>query len=238
MKKIRNLLLDCRTALRRADAGFARSPLSGQLDDTIIALGRAAEEQAAEPGEPESRTAQQVAYAWQMAARDLRYTHPDLHGQLTERVLRVLDIDVLHDPAAEILALQSRLQEAEARCNGAVAELAALRQVLADAVPTLDGNMPAAEAARVRLRMLVEAATRGSGLAKPAPAAAHAGGVMLTRDALQAVAEGQRSLSRDERDWCIGEAMVLSGFQSNPAQLLADGEAALARLILDGAPPG
>jgi len=56
---------------------------------------------------------------------------------------------------------------------------------------------------------------------------------MLTREALQDIAEGRRALNRDEREWCIGEAMVLSGFQKNPAQLLADGEAALARLILD-----
>ena len=39
---------------------------------------------------------------------------------------------------------------------------------------------------------------------------------MLTRDALQDIAEGRRALNRDERDWCIGEAMVLSGFQNNP----------------------
>jgi hypothetical protein len=233
MKKIRNLLLDCRAALRRADAGFARTPLSGQIDDTIIELGRAAEAQAVEPVEPESRTAQQVAYAWQMAARDLRYSHPDLHGKLTERVLQLLDVDVLHDPAAEIQALQSRVHEGEAKLRDAVAELSALRQVLVDAVPTLDGNMPAPEAARVRLRMLVDSAARGGGLSKPAPAVPHGSSVMLTHDALREVAAGQRTLSRDERDWCIGEAMVLSGFQCNPAQLLADGEAALARLILD-----
>ena len=50
--------------------------------------------------------------------------------------------------------------------------------------------------------------------------------------------EGRRTLSRDERDWCVGEAMVLSGFSQTPVQLLAGGEAALARLILDTpAPP-
>ena len=39
MKQIRNLLLDCRTALRRADPAFADSPLGEQLDDTILELG-------------------------------------------------------------------------------------------------------------------------------------------------------------------------------------------------------
>ena len=59
MKKIRNLLLDCRTALRRADADFARTPLSELLDDTIIELGKAGDAPA--PQAPETRTAQQVA---------------------------------------------------------------------------------------------------------------------------------------------------------------------------------
>ena len=232
MKKIRNLLLDCRAALRRADADFARSPLSELLDDTIIELGQAGDAPTLEA--PETRTAQQVAYAWQSAARDLRFSHPELHEKLSARVLQMLDVDVFHDPATEIHALQSHVQDCDARLRDAVAELASLRQTLIDAVPNLDGNMPAAEAARVRLRMLVESATRGGGLPKAVAAAqASGGGPMLTREALQEIAEGRRALSRDEREWCIGEAMVLSGFQKNPAQLLADGEAALARLILD-----
>jgi hypothetical protein len=128
------------------------------------------------------------------------------------------------------------VQDSDARLRDAVAELASLRQALTDAVPNLDGNMPAAEATRVRLRMLVEAATRGGGLPKSVTPTMHAtGGPMLTRDALQEIAEGRRVLTREEREWCIGEAMVLSGFQKTPEQLLADGEAALARMILDAA---
>lgn len=235
MKKLRNLLLDCRTALRRADPGFARTPLSAQLDETIIELGKAADAPA-EVAEPETRNAQQVAYAWQVATRDLRYSHPDLHEKLSARVLQMLDLGAMQDPATEIQELQVRLQDGESKLGDAVAELASLRQTLADAVPKLDGNMPAAEAARVRLRMLVESATRGGGL--PKARVTEPGGAMLARDALQDVAEGRRALTRDERDWCIGEAMVLSGFQRSPAQLLADGEAALARLILDTPSPG
>ena len=33
---------------------------------------------------PATHAAQQVAYAWQVAARDLRFTHPELHAQLSE----------------------------------------------------------------------------------------------------------------------------------------------------------
>ena len=232
MKALRNLLLDCRTALRRADPNFARTPLSEQLDDTIIELGQNAQP---ELPEPETRTAQQVAYAWQSATRDLRFSHPELHEKLQARVLQMLDVDVLLDPASEIHALQTKLQLDEATLRDAVTELAALRQSLADAVPNLDGNVPAPEAARLRLRMLVDSATRGGGLPKAAPK--DPASVGLSREELHAVASGQRTLSREEREWCIGEAMVLSGFQQTPAALLAGGEPALARLILDTPAP-
>jgi hypothetical protein len=236
MKQIRNLLLDCRAALRRADPAFADSALGEKLDDTILELGKAAQP-APEIAEPETRTAQQVALAWQTAARDLRFSHPELHAQLSARVLQLLDLDSLLDPATEIAALQAQLQQQVARNEQDAAELLSLRQALADAVPRLDGNVPAPEAARLRLRQLVEAASRGGGLPKPAAAEAVTGG-MLGREQLREVAEGRRPLSRDERDWCVGEAMVLSGFSQAPAQLLAGGDAALARLILDTpAPP-
>lgn len=239
MKQIRNLLLDCRAALRRADPAFADSALGEQLDDTILELGKAAQA-APEIAEPETRTAQQVALAWQTAARDLRFSHPDLHAQLSSRVLQLLDVDAMLDPAVEIAVLQAQLQQQAARSEQDAAELLSLRQALADAVPRLDGNVPPAEAARLRLRQLVDAASRGGGLPKPAPADVAASGGMLSRQQLQEVAAGQRPLSRDERDWCVGEAMVLSGFSQTPVQLLAGGEAALARLILDtpAPPPG
>ena len=233
MKAIRNLLLDCRTALRRADPNFAHTPLSEQLDDTIIELGQ--NTQQSELPEPETRTAQQVAYAWQSAARDLRFSHPDLHEKLQARVLQLLDVDVLLDPASEIHALQTKLQADEALLRDAVAELAALRQSLADAMPNVDSKVPAPEAARLRLRMLIDAATRGGGLPKAAPK--EPASIGLSREDLQAVASGQRTLSREEREWCVGEAMVLSGFQQTPAQLLAAGEAALAKLILETPAP-
>lgn len=233
MKALRNLLLDCRTALRRADPNFARTPLSQQLDDTIIEVGKASS--APELPEPETRTAQQVAYAWQSATRDLRFSHPELHEKLQARVLQMLDVDVLLDPASEIHGLQAKLQDHEARLHDALGELAALRQSLADAVPNLDSNAPPAEAARLRLRMLVDSATRGGGMQKAKPK--DPANVGLTREELQAVANGLRTLSREEREWCVGEAMVLSGFQKTPVQLLAEGEPALARLILETPAP-
>lgn len=181
---------------------------------------------------PETHVAQQVAYAWQVAARDLRFTHPELHAQLTEKVRKLLDVEVLDDPALEIHRLQAAIAPMKA-------ELDELRQALADAVPGIDNKVPAPEAARLRMRYLIEAGSRGSGIAPPAhlrPEAPH--DVAPTHAELVAVAEGRRSLTREEREWCVGEAMVLTGFQRTPVQLLEAGEPALARIILDAKPHG
>jgi hypothetical protein len=149
---------------------------------------------------PATHAAQQVAYAWQVAARELRFTHPELHAHLTERVRKLLDVEVLDDPAIDIQKLQA-LNTAVRR------ELEELRQALADA---RNGAVPIPPN---KLR--------------PEPAAP-------TREILQAVADGTRTLTPEEREWCVTEAMVLTGFLKTPVELLQAGEPALARIILDG----
>jgi len=186
---------------------------------------------------PETHAAQQVAYAWQIAARDLRFTHPELHAQMTEKVRKLLVVQVLDDPAIEIQKLQGENTAAALVSEGLRRELDELRQALADAVPGIDAKVPAAEAARLRMRQLIDAGSRGSGL--PAPAHKRGGDpadIAPTREVLQAVADGTRTLTREEREWCVGEAMVLTGFLKTPVQLIEEGEPALARLILDAKP--
>ena len=178
---------------------------------------------------PETHAAQQVAYAWQVAARDLRFSHPELHAQLTEKVRKLLDAEVLDDPALEIHRLQAAMATMKA-------ELDELRQALADAVPGIDNKVPAPEAARLRMRYLIDAGSRGSGIAPPAHLRGEPHDVAPTQAELVAVAEGRRAFTREEREWCVGEAMVLTGFQRTPVQLLEAGEPALARIILDAKP--
>lgn len=178
---------------------------------------------------PETHAAQQVAYAWQVAARDLRFSHPELHAQLTEKVRKLLDAEVLDDPALEIHRLQAAMATMKA-------ELDELRQALADAVPGIDNKVPAPEAARLRMRYLIDAGSRGSGIAPPAHLRGEPHDVAPTHAELVAVAEGRRAFTREEREWCVGEAMVLTGFQRTPVQLLEAGEPALARIILDAKP--
>lgn len=228
MDTLLELLKDCRTALRRADPAFAQSALRARLDEAIPTRQKRVPP-VDEVRPPETRTGQQVAYAWQMAARDLRFSHPELHASLTERVRQLLDIDVLGDPATEIQHLQARTDTAVAVAQAAELELADLRRALAEAVPSInDPKIPPAEAARLRMRALLE---RGTGSTAVTPKTGQAN-LAPTRESLQAVVEGRRTLTRDERDWCMSEAMVLSGFQQTPVQLLAQGEIELARMIL------
>jgi hypothetical protein len=231
MKDIRNLLLDCRAALRRADRNFEKHPLKERLDETLLEIGQQKDEEPEELGEPETFAAQQVAYAWQIATRTLRMTHPELHNKLVERVHDMLDADKLHDPATEILELQAKIDGHQTEVD----ELVALRLALATAVPLTgrDAIGTETEIAQRRLERLVQAATSGGGLA-PAPTGDAPIDLELTREELVAVVQGKRPLSRWERGWCIAEALVTTDFSSTRLQKLGDAE--LAKLVMNGPP--
>ncbi|HEV2607815.1 MAG TPA: hypothetical protein VGT79_07525, partial [Xanthomonadaceae bacterium] len=72
MSDLRNLLLDCRSALRRAIRHFDDDPLRAKIDEALIDLAKNKDDD--ELAEPETRTAQQVAYAWQIATRSVKLT--------------------------------------------------------------------------------------------------------------------------------------------------------------------
>lgn len=232
MNDLRNLLLDCRAALRRIDAAFDDGALRPRLDKTIIAMSTSAAVRS-DIAEPQSFTAQQVAYAWQQAARELHFSHPALYAELGERVRERLQGEMLVDPSTELLRMQAQSREAQAAHATLQEELAALRAALAGAV-ALDGadaNGSEAECAHRRLALLVRAATRGAGL--PSPRTTRDSVLTPSRDQLQQVADGVASFSPNQREWCIGEAVARTAFERTPEQLLADGDRALARLLLD-----
>jgi len=52
---------------------------------------------------------------------------------------------------------------------------------------------------------------------------------------LQMVAAGRRGFTDGQREWCLGEAMVLTGFKEAPEDLLARGDQALAAIVMKGA---
>lgn len=233
MSDLRNLLLDCRSALRRANRHFDDDPLRQKIDDALIELGKNKVDD--ELAEPETRTAQQVAYAWQIATRSLRATDPDLYAKLSKRVHDMLDADVLHDPVTEFLKLEGKLEAALESQQSVAKELAELRQSLANVVPLVgrDAIGSDAECTQRRIQILVKAAAQGAGL--PKPVTDNPIDMTHTREELQAVVHGQRALSRWERSWCLAEAMVMS--QKTADQLKKMKDVDLVKLVLAGPTP-
>jgi len=238
MNELRNLLLDCRATLRRIDAAFDEGPLRPRLDKTIIAMSTPgpARADAVPVAEPQGFNAQQVAYAWQQVARELHFTHPGLYAELGDRVRERLG-DTLVDPATELLEAQAHLQQTQSACASLQRELSALQAALADAIALDDGDArgSAADCALRRVQRLAECASRGAGLSKAEPQRPDASAP--TGAQLQQVAEGAAAFSAGQREWCIGEAVARTAFGSTPEQLLAAGDRALARLLLEDAVP-
>ena len=82
-----------------------------------------------------------------------------------------------------------------------------------------------------RLDAAIEAAQAPPPAAvKPEPHDVHAPGKVI----LQRVAAGRREFTPEQRDWCLGEAMVLTGFKEDPTALLARGDQALATIVMQG----
>lgn len=238
MNDLRNLLLDCRSALRRTDRGFEDGPLRPRLDRTIIAMSTAPVEPEDDVVEPQTFTAQQVAYAWQQAARELNFTHPALYAELGEWVRERLQSDTLVDPGTEIIQTRTQLQAAQTASDTLRAELSALHTALAGAVVLEDGDAQGGESAcaQRRLRILLDVANRGGSLPKPRPEDPDA--IAPTGDELRQVSQGLRAFSREEREWCVGEMVVRSQFERDPLQLQATDDRALAALLIQGAQPG
>ncbi|HTD29068.1 MAG TPA: hypothetical protein VK660_06720 [Xanthomonadaceae bacterium] len=232
MADLRNLLLDCRSALRRASRQFDEDPLRAKLDEALNELSKNVDDDVLE--QPETRTAQQVAYAWQIATRSVKLTHPDLYAKLSRRVTDMLNANVL-DPATEFQLLEAKLASASAAHQATTKELADLRQLLAEAVPLVgrDAFGSDAECAQRRVAVLVNAALQGISTPKPidaAPMNDDPQDQSHTRDDLLAVAQGRRQLSSWERSWCLAEAMVMSEMSASQLKQLKDID--LARLVV------
>ena len=144
MNSLRTLLLDCRSALRRADPAFESSPLRKRLDDALIELGKPADAKSAAPElpVPETHAAQQVAYAWQVAAATCASRIRNCMRSSVSACASCSTSRSLDDPAIEIQRLQGATALAQAAAEAARRELDELRQALADAVPGIDDKIP------------------------------------------------------------------------------------------------
>ena len=238
----------------------AITELAKQQAAPQIAAAQAKAAEVAEAAVPagKAQTANQVGLAWQTAARDLRFSHPHVYEALGQRVMSLLGQKAMTDPANEIEQLNKsvlvarKLKEmADEQRGDAYKERDAALKVrdelmgaLAAAVPELDDSGDPMATAFARVQMLQSRAAGsggrsasgygggyGGGNSGGAPAAPTEGPIP-TPEALEAIAAGKRNFTKEQREWALGEGMVLSGFRQTHVELLEQGEPALAQMIL------
>lgn len=248
MKELRTLLIDCRIELRKHIKDFHKTEMCDHLDAAIAKLAAVNANPEAVSTEPalganKSLTTNQVGLAWQRAARDLKFTHPDLYEKMGKDVMRLLDAKTMVDPATELLQLGSeveKLKEAQSSLKkqqeAVQAERDALLGALANAVPQLDDTADRFATALARIQWLQAAvaapkpATSGGKAASNEPPQE---GPVPSDQALVGIIAGARKFTKDQLDWAVGEAMVLCGFQFTPHELIQQGEPHIAKIIQD-----
>jgi len=231
---IRPLLLDCRIELRKALRHFENTELAQRLEGALAMIQPSA---AGAVG----RTAPQVAYAWQMAARSLKGSHPGLYAELQKEALRLLDAGPgFIDAQAEIDRLQQDLQAAEdAAGQGKLARMKATGQLstvckaLAAAAPHVAETGDAQATALARIEALVSGFGSAAGVASVVAGAADPAAVPPPPFVLELVKAGQRDFTKSQREFAVAEAMIVTGWQYTPIELLERGEAWLAALLLN-----
>jgi hypothetical protein len=244
MKKLRSLLIDCRIALRKQFRDFQKTELCEKLDEAINQLSAYDAEKSTSASEPaiglnKTHTTNQVGLAWQRAARDLKFSQPDLYKKLSDDVMRLLDTKTLVDPGAEfeqlgteVLDLKQAQVQAQKDYQTLVNERDALLGALAQAVPQLDDSADRFATALARIQWLDNSVkTAQLQFETKAEKDKQNEGPMPSDDTLTHIISGQRSFSKDQLDWAIGEAMVLCGFQYTPNELLDRGQAHIAQVI-------
>ena len=244
MKDLRNLLIDCRIELRKYIKDFHKTEMCDKLDVAIANAGKPQTEvAAAEPaiGANKTLTTNQVGLAWQRAARDLKFSHPDLFEKLGQDVMRLLDAKTMVDPGTELELLGVEVEKMKAtqaklkkEQDAVAAERDAILGALATAVPQLDDSADRFATALARIEWLQStAATKQVIAGKSGNQEAPQEGPVPSDAVLVGIIAGSRNFSKDQLDWALGEAMVLCGFQFTPHELIQQGHPHIAKIIQD-----
>ena len=239
----RPLLIDCRIELRKSLRNFDQSDLCHRLDAALsmLAAGAVPSAKPDGPPRPAERTGQQVAYAWQMAARNLKASHPALFADMQKDVLRLLDAgENFVDANAEIERLKQDLESAESASGAAklarmkaTGQLNTVCKTLAAAAPHVAETGDAQATALARIKALVKG--QGAGLLDVGAIAAGAAdpeAVPPPTFVLEMVKSGERRFNKAQREFAVAEAMIVTGWQFTPVELLERGETWLASLLL------
>lgn len=243
MNDLRNVLIDCRIELRKLLRDFQKTELCARLDAAIQALPKISTDEDSPHPVPVANTPEktpapnQVAMAWQAAARGLKFSDPALYEALYKKVMARLETKAMVDQATELRQLEEALTQAQLRHQSAEQSQKALESerdtllgALASAVPELRDGGDRVAVALARIDWL-KAQRAKTATREPAKITIEPEAPMPSAEVLAAVAAGARKFTDLQREWSVGEAMVLSGFQLTPMELIEQGDAQIARII-------
>ena len=250
MKELRTLLIDCRIELRKLVRDFHKTELCERLDVAVQSLANASgvemdlkQAPSANTVREVKETSNQVALAWQTASRDLKFSHPTLYDQLSKKVMSKLGAKTLVDQVDELRQLEDTVGEMKKReqmldkqRHALEVERDALLGALASAVPELGDGGDRVGVALARIDWLKNQADKGGGggsRQSSRSAQAEEENRIPSPEVLAMVANGGRGFTNAQREWCVGEAMVLSGFAFTPMELIEQGDANIAKIISD-----
>jgi hypothetical protein len=243
MDPLRTLLIDCRIELRKLVREFHKTELCERLDAMVQTLQRTPAE--VMPGAPPTaavareikETSNQVALAWQAAARDLKFSNLPLYEAMAKKVIQRLESKTLVDQADELLALEQRILALQAQLADAAKATAmvedernAVLGALASAAPQLGDGGDRLGVALARIDWLQGQVKRAAPSMDVRAESAEETRIP-SADLIAIVASGGRRFTDAQREWCVGEAMVLSNFQYTPMELIEQGDARIAGII-------
>lgn len=153
-----------------------------------------------------------------------------------DAVLEALAANV--PPAAQLERLRQDVEDAEHARDAAnlqrmkvAGQLNTLHKSLAAAAPQVEASKDAQSDALRRIEWLASHGGASPGAAAAAKQA-EMDAPMPGRAVLEAVIAGERKFTKQQLEFSIAEAMVLTGWQQTPLELMEQGEAWLADLIL------
>ena len=144
-------------------------------------------------------------------------------------------VDELRQLEDSVGELKKQQQVAEMARHALEVERDALLGALASAVPELSDGGDRIGVALSRIDRLKAQAEKGGGGEKVSAraAATEEESRIPSAEVLAVVAAGGRRFTNVQREWCVGEAMVLSGFALTPMELIELGDAKIAKIIAD-----
>jgi hypothetical protein len=207
MKGIRDLLMDCRIELRTLVRDFHKTDLCKRIDDARDALLHGPAATAANDA-VSVEGADRVAQAWQGAAEDLKLIAPAFFDLLAKKVAqRLAALPPVTTATAATVAPSEIAEVVPAGAPNAVLPVAAsLAEVPADA----EVRVPANGAVHLDIDNHIP-----------------------NEEMLIAIVANKRRFTETQREWCVGEAMVRSGFTIDPEEFIARGDNEMARYILE-----